>query len=108
MLISPLQQLQKNSGVYYNTGEGGLHEDFYGYGENTIVQVASGRFGVYKDYLEAGAAIEIKMGQGAKPGIGGHLPGTKIVGDVSRTRMIPEGAMPFLLHPTMIFIPLRI
>ena len=79
-------------GVYYNTGEGGLHEDFYGYGENTIVQVASGRFGVYKDYLEAGAAIEIKMGQGAKPGIGGHLPGTKIVGDVSRTRMIPEGS----------------
>ncbi|SMC87680.1 glutamate synthase-related protein [Papillibacter cinnamivorans] len=79
-------------GIYYNTGEGGLHEDFYKYGKNTIVQVASGRFGVYKDYLEAGAAIEIKMGQGAKPGIGGHLPGEKIVGDVSRTRMIPEGS----------------
>ena len=79
-------------GILYNTGEGGLHEDFYCYGENTIVQVASGRFGVYEDYLNAGAAIEIKMGQGAKPGIGGHLPGTKIVGDVSRTRMIPEGS----------------
>ncbi len=79
-------------GICYNTGEGGLHEDFYRYGKNTIVQVASGRFGVHKDYLEAGAAIEIKMGQGAKPGIGGHLPGTKIVGDVSRTRMIPEGS----------------
>lgn len=79
-------------GILYNTGEGGLHEDFYCYGKNTIVQVASGRFGVYKDYLEAGAAVEIKMGQGAKPGIGGHLPGTKIVGDVSRTRMIPEGS----------------
>ena len=79
-------------GVLYNTGEGGLHEDFYQYGKNTIVQVASGRFGVYEDYLNAGAAIEIKMGQGAKPGIGGHLPGAKIVGDVSRTRMIPEGS----------------
>ena len=79
-------------GIYYNTGEGGLHEDFYCYGENTIVQVASGRFGVHKDYLEAGAAVEIKMGQGAKPGIGGHLPGTKIVGDISKTRMIPEGS----------------
>ena len=79
-------------GTYYNTGEGGLHEDFYQYGKNTIVQVASGRFGVHKGYLEAGAAIEIKMGQGAKPGIGGHLPGTKIVGEVSRTRMIPEGS----------------
>ena len=48
--------------------------------------------GVHEDYLMAGAAIEIKMGQGAKPGIGGHLPGAKIVGDVSRTRMIPEGS----------------
>jgi glutamate synthase domain-containing protein 2 len=79
-------------GIFYNTGEGGLHEDFYKYGKNTIVQVASGRFGVHKDYLNSGAAIEIKMGQGAKPGIGGHLPGHKIVGDVSRTRMIPEGS----------------
>ena len=78
-------------GILYNTGEGGLHEDFYQFGANTIVQVASGRFGVHEDYLETGAAIEIKMGQGAKPGIGGHLPGAKIVGDVSRTRMIPEG-----------------
>ncbi len=86
-----LAQAATRLGTFYNTGEGGLHEDFYRYGQNTIVQVASGRFGVHEDYLEAGAAIEIKMGQGAKPGIGGHLPGTKIVGDVSRTRMIPEG-----------------
>lgn len=87
-----LARAAKALGIYYNTGEGGLHEDFYQYGANTIVQVASGRFGVHKDYLEAGAAIEIKIGQGAKPGIGGHLPGAKIVGDVSRTRMIPEGS----------------
>lgn len=78
-------------GIFYNTGEGGLHKDFYQYGPNTIVQVASGRFGVFKYYLETGAAIEIKMGQGAKPGIGGHLPGAKILEDVSRTRMIPMG-----------------
>ena len=79
-------------GTYYNTGEGGLHKDFYQYGANTIVQVASGRFGVFKDYLDAGAAIEIKMGQGAKPGIGGHLPGTKVNEEISKTRMIPMGA----------------
>jgi glutamate synthase domain-containing protein 2 len=79
-------------GIYYNTGEGGLHKDFIKYGKNTIVQVASGRFGVFKDYLQAGSAIEIKMGQGAKPGIGGHLPGRKINADVSMTRMIPEGS----------------
>ena len=87
-----LARAAQELGICYNTGEGGLHEDFYAYGENTIVQVASGRFGVHKRYLNAGAAIEIKMGQGAKPGIGGHLPGAKIVGDVSKTRMIPEGS----------------
>ena len=86
-----LAKAARELGICYNTGEGGLHEDFYAYGENTIVQVASGRFGVHKQYLVAGAAIDIKMGQGAKPGIGGHLPGAKIVGDVSRTRMVPEG-----------------
>jgi glutamate synthase domain-containing protein 2 len=87
-----LARAAEELGIMYNTGEGGLHEDFYKYGKNTIVQVASGRFGVHEEYLNAGAAIEIKMGQGAKPGIGGHLPGAKIVGDVSRTRMIPEGS----------------
>ncbi len=86
-----LARAAEELGTYYNTGEGGLHKDFYKYGANTIVQVASGRFGVFKGYLDAGAAIEIKMGQGAKPGIGGHLPGAKIREDVSRTRMIPMG-----------------
>ena len=87
-----LARAAERLGIYYNTGEGGLHEDFYKYGDHTIVQVASGRFGVQEAYLNTGAAIEIKMGQGAKPGIGGHLPGAKIVGDVSKTRMIPEGS----------------
>ncbi len=87
-----LARASKELGILYNTGEGGLHKDFYKYGDNTIVQVASGRFGVTKDYLDSGSVIEIKMGQGAKPGIGGHLPGTKTVGDISKTRMIPEGS----------------
>jgi glutamate synthase domain-containing protein 2 len=86
-----LARAAEELGILYNTGEGGLHEDFYKYGANTIVQVASGRFGVHPQYLNSGAAVEIKMGQGAKPGIGGHLPGKKIVGDISRTRMSPEG-----------------
>ncbi|HOB19269.1 MAG TPA: glutamate synthase-related protein [Candidatus Atribacteria bacterium] len=87
-----LARAAAEAGIMYNTGEGGLHEDLYRYGKNTIVQVASGRFGVHSRYLSNGAAIEIKMGQGAKPGIGGHLPGSKIVGDISKTRMIPEGS----------------
>ena len=86
-----LARAAQELGTYYNTGEGGLHKDFYKYGPNTICQVASGRFGVFKEYLDTGAAIEIKMGQGAKPGIGGHLPGMKINEEISRTRMIPKG-----------------
>jgi len=79
-------------GICYNTGEGGLHKSLYQYGKNTIVQVASGRFGVHRDFLNAGAGIEIKVGQGAKPGIGGHLPGEKINEMVSVTRMVPLGS----------------
>ena len=78
-------------GTYFNTGEGGMHRSLEPYKDNAIVQVASGRFGVDPHYLRSGAAIEIKIGQGAKPGIGGHLPGEKIDAEVSRTRMIPEG-----------------
>ncbi len=78
-------------GTYYNTGEGGLEKSLYKYGDHVIVQVASGRFGVHPDYLDAGAAIEIKIGQGAKPGIGGHLPGEKVSAEISQTRMIPMG-----------------
>ncbi len=78
-------------GTFMNTGEGGLHQDLYPYQDNVIVQVASGRFGVNPEYLNRGAAIEIKIGQGAKPGIGGHLPGEKINKEVSSTRMIPQG-----------------
>ncbi|WP_428844928.1 glutamate synthase-related protein [Calderihabitans maritimus] len=89
--IKSLARAAEQEGTFYNTGEGGLHKDLYRYGKNTIVQVASGRFGVHPDYLRAGAAIEIKIGQGAKPGIGGHLPGEKVGLQVSQTRMIPEG-----------------
>jgi glutamate synthase domain-containing protein 2 len=77
--------------TYFNTGEGGLDKSLYKYGDHAIVQVASGRFGVHPKYLNAGAAVEIKIGQGAKPGIGGHLPGEKVTPDVAKTRMIPTG-----------------
>ncbi len=79
-------------GTMWNTGEGGLHPTLYKYGNNTIVQVASGRFGVHPEYLDAGRIVEIKIGQGAKPGIGGHLPGEKVSAEVSKTRMIPQGS----------------
>jgi len=78
-------------GTLWNTGEGGLHRSLYKYKDNTIVQVASGRYGVHAEYLNAARIVEIKIGQGAKPGIGGHLPGEKVSSEVSETRMIPQG-----------------
>ncbi|AGG06614.1 MULTISPECIES: glutamate synthase-related protein [Dehalococcoides] len=86
-----LAQAAKNMGTMWNTGEGGLHSSLMEFKDNTIVQVASGRYGVQNDYLNSGRIVEIKIGQGAKPGIGGHLPGEKVSADVSLTRMIPMG-----------------
>ncbi|MDD5111916.1 MAG: glutamate synthase-related protein [Candidatus Altiarchaeota archaeon] len=86
-----LARASRDLGTVYNTGEGGLHKNLYEYAANTIVQVASGRFGVNPEYFEHSAAVEIKIGQGAKPGIGGHLPGEKVSAEISETRMIPQG-----------------
>lgn len=74
------------------TGEGGLHPDFYKYGKVINSEVASGRFGINPPYLKKVAALEIKIGQGAKPGHGGHLPGEKVSALISETRMIPKGS----------------
>ncbi|MEM2961184.1 MAG: glutamate synthase-related protein, partial [Candidatus Bathyarchaeia archaeon] len=80
-----LARAAENCGTYFNCGEGGLHPNLFKYGDHIIVQAASGRFGVDSRYLNAGAAIEIKIGQGAKPGIGGHLPGEKVSEDIAMT-----------------------
>jgi glutamate synthase domain-containing protein 2 len=87
-----LAKAASETGTMWNTGEGGLHSSLKKYSNNTIVQVASGRFGVHSEYLNAGRIVEIKIGQGAKPGIGGHLPGEKVSCEVSLTRMIPQGS----------------
>jgi glutamate synthase domain-containing protein 2 len=80
------------SGTLVGTGEGGLHPDFYKYGSVINSEIASGRFGINPPYLKKVAAIEIKIGQGAKPGHGGHLPGEKVSKLISETRMIPKGS----------------
>lgn len=87
-----LARAARELGILWNAGEGGLHEDLMGYTDQTIVQVASGRFGLGTKMLNEAGGIEIKIGQGAKPGIGGHLPGEKVLADVSKTRMIPLGS----------------
>jgi glutamate synthase domain-containing protein 2 len=78
-------------GTLVGTGEGGLHPDFYKYGSVINSEVASGRFGINPPYLKKVASLEIKIGQGAKPGHGGHLPGEKTSQLISETRMIPKG-----------------
>ena len=77
--------------ILAGSGEGGLHPDFYQYAGIVNSEVASGRFGVTPEYLKRTAAVEIKIGQGAKPGHGGHLPGEKVTELISSTRMIPLG-----------------
>jgi len=75
-----------------NSGEGGesaerLHDERC----SAIKQVASGRFGVTSEYLNSAQEIQIKMAQGAKPGEGGHLPGTKVYPWIAKTRCSTPG-----------------
>ncbi len=86
-----LMRAASEFGTLCNTGEGGWPREFRKYKDHVIVQVASGRFGIDLEYLNDAQIVEIKIGQGAKPGIGGHLPGEKVTADVSGTRMIPMG-----------------
>ena len=58
---------------------------------SAIKQIASGRFGVTAEYLNACREIEIKVAQGAKPGEGGQLPGFKVTGLIARLRHATPG-----------------
>lgn len=79
------------------SGEGGedsIRFQPYPNGDNansTIKQIASGRFGVTAEYLNAATEIEIKVAQGAKPGEGGQLPGFKVTEMIARLRHSTPG-----------------
>ncbi|MFM8828025.1 MAG: glutamate synthase-related protein, partial [Actinomycetota bacterium] len=74
-------------------GEGGEIRDMYGkYPKNRGVQIASGRFGVSSLLMNACEWIEIKIGQGAKPGEGGHLPGSKVTEAIAAARNATVGS----------------
>lgn len=79
------------AGAVVGVGEGGLHPEV-AKSRNIVVQWASGRFGVDRYMLRAGLAVNIKIGQGAKPGIGGHLPAEKVTGEIARLRKLPPGS----------------
>jgi len=80
-----------------NTGEGGEDPERFiplpnGDSKNSAIkQVASGRFGVTSHYLVNAREIQIKMAQGAKPGEGGQLPGTKVFPPIAKTRHSTPG-----------------
>ncbi len=80
-----------------NTGEGGEDPERFiplpnGDSKNSAIkQVASGRFGVTSEYLASARELQIKMAQGAKPGEGGQLPGTKVYPWVAKTRHSTPG-----------------
>ncbi|MGN7998142.1 glutamate synthase large subunit [Sphingomonas sp. 22176] len=79
------------------SGEGGEDSARYKPYENgdnansSIKQVASGRFGVTAEYLNACDEIEIKVAQGAKPGEGGQLPGFKVTEFIAKLRHATPG-----------------
>lgn len=73
-------------------GEGGEIESIMGkYPHNRGQQIASGRFGVDIRLLNASNLLEIKIGQGAKPGEGGHLPGFKVTLPIAQARRVAPG-----------------
>src|SRR5213079_2770762 len=81
-----------------NTGEGGEDPERYtwkndiGDSKNSAIkQVASGRFGVTSLYLTKANELQIKMAQGAKPGEGGQLPGSKVYPWIAKTRHSTPG-----------------
>ena len=74
----------KRANIIAMNGEGGEIQDMYGkYPLWRGQQVASGRFGVTSEMLNSSFLVEIKIGQGAKPGEGGHLPARKVTEKVA-------------------------
>ena len=87
-----LAKAMNHLGGRSNSGEGGELRERFGTALNSAIkQVASGRFGVTRDYLLSAREIQIKMAQGAKPGEGGHLPGAKVTKQVAETRCATPG-----------------
>ncbi|MCX4240722.1 FMN-binding glutamate synthase family protein [Paraliomyxa miuraensis] len=93
----------KLAGALQNTGEGGI-SDHHRHGGELVWQIGTGYFGCRDDagkfslerFIETVAsapvrAIEIKLSQGAKPGLGGVLPASKITPEIARIRLIPLG-----------------
>lgn len=102
--VTALNKGAKMAGCYQNTGEGGF-SPYHAHGADVILQMGTGKFGFrFEDnsldydrlvkliekhhYIRA---IEIKMSQGAKPGLGGILPANKVTAEIAEIRELPVG-----------------
>ena len=102
--VESLNQGAHMAGCYHNTGEGGL-SPYHSTGADVVFHFGTGYFGVRDkagrfslDHLEKLVennpfvrAIEIKLSQGAKPGKGGVLPGSKITREIAQIRGVEQG-----------------
>ena len=81
----------EKAGTGICSGEGGMLPEEQAENRRYFYELASAKFGFKMTLLKQVQAFHFKGGQGAKTGTGGHLPGRKNVGKISRVRGIPEG-----------------
>jgi len=79
------------AGTIENTGEGGVLPEEREFSKRLIIQYSTARFGITEEILKKADAIEIKIGQAAKPGQGGLLPAEKVTEEIAKIRNIPLG-----------------
>ncbi len=79
------------AGTAIASGEGGMHPRERGAADRYIFEMASGYFGWDDDHIRQADAIEVKIGQGAKPGLGGTLLGSKVTAEIAAVRGVKEG-----------------
>jgi glutamate synthase domain-containing protein 2 len=89
----------KQWGSFTCTGEGGYPDELLSYADHIITQVATGLFGVREDTIQRARIVEFKYAQGAKPGLGGHLLGSKNTPDVAAMREAVQGTSLFSPFP---------
>ncbi|MGW1889022.1 FMN-binding glutamate synthase family protein [Streptomyces sp. NPDC002004] len=99
-----LNQGAARGGFAHDTGEGGLSEYHLRHGGDLIWEIGTGYFGCRTDdggfdegefarkaATEQVKCVSLKLSQGAKPGIGGVLPGSKVTAEIARVRDVPQG-----------------
>jgi len=84
---------------FTSTGEGGYPDELTPYAEHIITQVATGLFGVREETIQRARIVEFKYAQGAKPGLGGHLLGSKVTPAVAAMREAVVGCSLFSPFP---------